>query len=148
MNPDTDRGTNPTIHSVGYSRRTLDELVTMLKNAGVTHLADVRSHPSSRREEFDGNHLRRTLPERGIQYTHHPGLGGLRDQPYEEYRKTSTFLDALSELETIATDTPTAFLCLERDPADCHRRHIATALREQGWTVTHLVDAGHSQTTL
>jgi len=137
-----------TIYSVGYSGRTLDELVTILEDSGLKTLVDVRSFPSSRKTDFDKNVLEAELPKRGIEYLHLPGLGGYRDQPYRKYTDTEEFEKHLEKLEEAAREKQTAFMCLERDPADCHRRHISHALKQRGWTVRHLVEPGETQATL
>lgn len=135
------------VYSAGYSGRSYEELVETLESHGVERVADVRSLPSSRREEFSKENLEDSLPRNGIDYRHIPELGGYRDD-YRAYAETPEFREALSRLETLARDAPTCFLCLERDPADCHRRHVADALRLDGWTVIHLVEEGQGQATL
>ena len=36
------------VYTVGHSTRTFDEVLSMLRNNGITHLVDVRSYPASR----------------------------------------------------------------------------------------------------
>jgi uncharacterized protein (DUF488 family) len=40
----------------------------------------------------------------------------------------------------MAAQAPTAFVCAERLPWKCHRRHIAQALAARGWDVRHIIE--------
>ena len=68
------------IYTIGHSTRTLAELVGLLRDHGVTRLADVRRFPGSRRHpHFSRESLEETLPRRtGIVYEHFEDLGGRR----------------------------------------------------------------------
>jgi uncharacterized protein (DUF488 family) len=69
----------PVIYTVGHSTRSLEELVSLLLDAGVAELVDVRSAPGSRRHpHFAAKALATSLPARGISYTHEAALGGFR----------------------------------------------------------------------
>jgi uncharacterized protein (DUF488 family) len=73
-------------------------------------------------------------------------LGGLRAGGYARWMGTPEFAAGLARLEDLARERPTAFMCAERDPARCHRRYIAAALRDRGWDVLHLIDVGETVT--
>ncbi len=62
-----------------------------------------------------------------------------RVEPYESHLLTDVFQRGLEMLEQLALASTTAILCAERDPAECHRRHIADCLAERGWEVIHLL---------
>src|SRR5690606_37328701 len=65
--------------TIGHSTRTLDDLVELLRAAGVSVLADVRTVPRSRRSpHFDRAALGPALRARRIRYVHLPELCGLR----------------------------------------------------------------------
>src|SRR5262245_49162585 len=67
------------IYTIGHSTRSLEELVALLRDNGVTRLADIRRYPGSRRfPHFSREALERSLPEHGIAYVHVPELGGRR----------------------------------------------------------------------
>jgi uncharacterized protein (DUF488 family) len=103
-----------TIYTVGHSTRSLDDFLALLRAHGITHLADIRTVPRSRRHpHFAGDALSKSLSEPGILYRHFPGLGGLRkpraDSPnaawrhegfrgYADYMETAGFDAALDEL--------------------------------------------------
>lgn len=153
-----------TVFSVGHSTRSADELVALLRDAGVGTLADVRRFPASRRHpHFAREALAATLASAGIRYVWlGEGLGGRQPETlgpeaspnrgwtepafrrYADAMTTPRFRAAFAELEALARDAPTAFLCAERPWWRCHRRLVADRLVARGWRVVHLVDPGRS----
>lgn len=134
------------IFSVGYEGRSIEEFVDLLGTAGIGQVADVRDNPWSRKPGFTGSELRSHLADASIGYVHLGDLGAPRairdgaDDFLAAYRShLDGQSDALEELVEAARDRPTAMMCLEADPADCHRQVIADRLRERGWTV---IDVG------
>jgi uncharacterized protein (DUF488 family) len=149
------------IYTVGHSTRSAEELLSLLEDAGVKRLADVRAFPSSRRHpQFNRAALGAWLPEAGIEYVHMPGLGGRRDpvpdspnggwrerafQGYADHMASREFRDALAQLEAAARELPTAIMCAEAVWWRCHRRLISDALVARGWRVEHLgIGSGRS----
>ena len=131
------------LFTIGYERLLLPELVAEVEAAGVQRLIDVRYRPQSRRPGLSKTRLGAALGDRGIAYEHRRGLGTPPDirwffkhgkvaEGREQYR---VHLDAQPELDELAAELPnaprTALLCLEADPAECHRRVIAEALTER-----------------
>ena len=133
-----------TIWTIGYEQLWPDALVAELEAAGIRRVLDVRLRPQSRRPGMSKTKLGLKLAEHGIAYEHRRELGtpleirGLyragRDEEaagaYRAHARTSAGpqLDALArELDGPAT----ALLCLEADPAGCHRRVVAELLRER-----------------
>jgi uncharacterized protein (DUF488 family) len=149
------------IWSVGHGTRTVDELVAILREAGVTSLADVRTVPGSRRHPHFGQApLRASLAKQGIDYVHLRGLGGRRDalagsahtalrvdafRGYADHMSTAEFLRDLAALEQRGTERPTAYMCAETDWSQCHRRMLSDLLTVRGWEVTHLLAPGKSE---
>jgi uncharacterized protein (DUF488 family) len=145
---------DPTVHTVGHSTRSPDELLALLGDAGVTLVADVRAFPSSRRHpQFNRGALAAWLATAGIGYRHLPGLGGRRApvpgspnggwtetafQGYADHMASDEFRRALADLETLARECPTSIMCAEAVWWRCHRRLIADALVVRGWRVQHL----------
>jgi uncharacterized protein (DUF488 family) len=143
-----------TIYTVGHSTRSADEFLTLLTDAGVTRLADVRAYPSSRRHpHFNRAAMSSWLRDAGIDYVHMPDLGGRRtpapDSPnrgwresafqgYADHMASEPFRRALAALEVAARTSPTAIMCAEAVWWRCHRRLIADALLVHGWRVEHL----------
>ncbi len=151
------------LFTIGHSTRTLDELIAMLREAGVTRLADVRAFPRSRMNpQFNVDTLPAALAAAGIDYRHLPALGGRRgtraDAPsrntlwnvqafrnYADYAQTPPFRRALDDLTRLAADRPTAIMCAEAVWWRCHRRLVTDYMLVAGWHVVHLMAPGHRQ---
>jgi uncharacterized protein (DUF488 family) len=148
------------IFSVGHSDHPLPALVELLRRAGVTAVADVRSQPySGRMPQFNRPELERGLRAAGITYAFLGDLlGGRPQQPslfdaegrvdYHRVRSTDFFRQGLDRLCAVAEKSPVAMLCAEEDPLDCHRAlMIAPALVERGIYPIHLRKDGSQETT-
>jgi uncharacterized protein (DUF488 family) len=145
------------IFTVGHSTRPQEELIAILKEAGVALLVDVRRFPGSRRHpQFGKEALRAGLAEAGIAYRHEPDLGGRRDprpdspntawrvaafRGYADHMASAEFRAALERLIAPAAG-PTAVMCAEAVPWKCHRQLIADALAARGAEVVHLLGVG------
>lgn len=133
--------------TVGYSQKSLQDVINSLKAADVTLVIDVRKNPMSLyKPDFNKNILERDLPRLGMKYEHIPDLGvprQLRDMAYEgritpqevfqKYEKEILTNDALARIERLSKGHRTiAFLCTEVNPKMCHRHKIAEALTKMG----------------
>lgn len=150
------------IFTIGHSTRALEELIAILKEAGVEVLVDVRRFPGSRRHpQFGKEALRAALAREAVGYRHEPDLGGRReprpDSPntawrvagfrgYADHMASREFQSALQRL--IAPDVLTAVMCAEAVPWRCHRQLIADALVARGVEVVHLIGPGQRQAHL
>jgi uncharacterized protein (DUF488 family) len=148
------------IFTVGHSTRVQDELIAILKEAGVKLLVDVRRFPGSRRHpQFGKEALGAGLAAAGIAYRHEPDLGGRRaprpDSPntawrvagfrgYADHMASAGFRAALERLIT-QQETPTAVMCAEAVPWKCHRQLIGDALVARRVEVVHLLGLGPRQ---
>jgi uncharacterized protein (DUF488 family) len=135
-------GVHPRLFSIGYEGRTLEGLLDVLREAGVTLLCDVRRNPISRKKGFSKSPLRLAVEEAGLRYEHLPELGiaaerrknltpAAKERLFIEYERED--LPTLTKpLEKIAgwmkKGERVALLCFERDPADCHRSRVTAAL--------------------
>jgi uncharacterized protein (DUF488 family) len=133
------------LYTIGYERLLPPELVNELTVAGVRRLIDVRYRPQSRRPGMSKTRLGQLLGDHGIAYEHRKALGTPPDIRWlyrsgrsEEARVA--FLEhvertASEELDALALELDraplTALMCLEADPAGCHRRVLAEALRRR-----------------
>jgi uncharacterized protein (DUF488 family) len=128
--------------TIGYERLLPEELVAELRAAGVQRLIDVRFRPQSRRAGMSKTRLAERLGDHGIAYEHRRSLGtppDIRhlfrthqlDAARERYR-AHVESTAGAELDALAAELPggprTVLLCLEADPAGCHRTLVAEAL--------------------
>jgi uncharacterized protein (DUF488 family) len=133
----------PTLWTIGYERRTPEALAAELTAAGVQRVLDVRFRPQSRQPGMSKTRLGALLAEHGIAYVSRRDLGTPPDvRPF--FRRGAVAegakallahidpatLDALAS-ELVGAAPPTALLCLEADPAHCHRTVIARALQRR-----------------
>ena len=135
----------PTIWTIGYERLLPPELVSELLAAGVQRVVDVRQRPQSRRPGMSKTRLGDLLGEHGIVYEHRKALGtppdlrhdfhaGRIERARAGYRAhvEATAPDELAALAGELEHGPrTVLLCLEQDPASCHRRVLCEALAER-----------------
>lgn len=131
-----------TLWTIGYERLLPEMLVAELERVGVGRVIDVRLRPQSRRPGMSKTKLGLRLTERGIVYENWRELGtpieirvlyrtGATRAAAVAYREhlVSAADDALKRLAaTVQAGPPTALLCLEAEPAHCHRRVISEAL--------------------
>jgi uncharacterized protein (DUF488 family) len=134
-----------TLWTIGYERLLPPELVAELAAAGVERVIDVRFRPQSRRPGMSKTRLSQLLGDHGIAYEHRRELGtpadlrwlfhqGRIEEGRTKYRAhvETAAPEALDALAAELGHGPrTALLCLEADPAGCHRRVLAEALAER-----------------
>ncbi|MFP4056156.1 MAG: DUF488 family protein [Candidatus Brocadiia bacterium] len=132
----------PAIWTVGHSTRSRQALAELLAAHGIRCLIDVRRFPRSRKNpQFDRPELGAALPRAGIRYLWMgEELGGFRKGGYRAYMGTGAFAAALSRLEALASQAPTAVMCAEKLFFRCHRRFIADVLARRGWRVVHIIE--------
>ena len=148
------------VFSVGHSNHEPGRFVALLREAGITAVADVRSQPYSRRlPQFSRPELEALLREYDIAYAFfgdqlggRPGRPSLYDADgrvdYERVRATAEFRRGLDRLCRAAGEQRVAMLCGEEDPLDCHRGLMITpALAERGVRTGHLRKDGRVEST-
>ncbi len=133
----------PRLFTIGYEKLLPPELLNELQHAGVERLIDVRFRPQSRRPGMSKTRLGELLGDHGIAYEHRRALGtppdirwffrhGREAEGREAFR-AHVEADAAEHLDALAAELDrapaTALMCLEADPAGCHRRVIAEQLR-------------------
>ena len=131
------------ITTIGYEGTTVQRFLEALREAGVELLVDVRAVAGSRRPGFAKTRLAANLGEAGLEYLHLRGLGtpadgraaaraGRHDELRAIYLEHLATPGAQEELETLAglvrSGRRVCLLCLEADPAHCHRSMVAEAL--------------------
>ena len=132
-----------TLLTVGHGTASREEFTTLIKDAGVEALVDVRSVPGSRRNpQFGHRELEEWMPDTGVSYRWEPGLGGFRRgakdsanvalrhpafRGYADYMASDLFLHALSTLLADAAPLRVCVMCAETLWFRCHRRLIADA---------------------
>ena len=130
------------IFTIGYEGATQAELIAALAEAGVRQVIDVRAVPLSRRPGFSKNVLAAGLAEAGIGYTLLKPLGTPPDgreaarkkrwadleRIYAGQLATPQAIEAADQMIDIAVKAPSALLCFERMPGECHRSLLIDAV--------------------
>ena len=144
------------LYTIGYQGASVEGFIAALKAAGVETLIDVRAVPASRRREFSKRNLAASLEAAGLTYVHLVGLGNPKEGRdaakagrLDDYRRiytahldTKAAQQSLTHAAEIAAASPSCLMCLEADPAFCHRSMAASRLAaEWGFEVEHLVGA-------
>jgi uncharacterized protein (DUF488 family) len=130
------------IFTIGYEATTVSEFIAALRNAGVARLLDVRALPLSRRPGFSKSALRAALEEAGIEYVHLKALG--TPAPGRDAARAGRHADLVriyagqlelpeaiaqsAQMLDLARERPSALMCLERQPAHCHRTLLLAAI--------------------
>lgn len=140
-------GRSKILYTIGYGAQKVEDFLDHLRQHEIEVVVDVRRFPTSKREEFKKENIRRILKREGIGYRHIAGLGGYRGG-YRRYARTPEFRRALSELVKIATGSTTAIMCLEENPRWCHRKYIAYAMMRLGFRIRHIMRDGSTRSSL
>ncbi len=146
------------VFTIGHSTHSIDAFIALLRQHGVTALADVRSAPFSRfNPQFNKEALARSLKEHGIKYVFLGRELGARSKDrscyengrvqYARLARTEAFHSGLDRVMRGAHDQRIALMCAEKEPLECHRTLlVARALVEQGVAVDHILADGRLET--
>jgi uncharacterized protein (DUF488 family) len=150
----------PRLFTIGHSNHDWSTFMELLRDLGITALADVRSNPHSRyTPHFSRTPLKRGLHGEGIAYVFLGDLlGGRPLDPdlydadarvdYERVRQTAEFGRGLERLRDGLRSHTVVLMCAEEDPLDCHRGLMITpALRAQGLLPVHIRKSGPLEST-
>jgi ParB/RepB/Spo0J family partition protein len=133
--------------TVGFSQKSIENLVEELAIVGVQLLVDIRKNPFSQyKPEFNKKNLAKTLKASGIKYEHMEQLGvtrDLRDRLYSKRITYQEFFDIYDKeiltvnlvdylIKQIDENGPIALLCTEISPTLCHRHRVCRVLTEKG----------------
>jgi uncharacterized protein (DUF488 family) len=130
------------IFTIGYEGRTVPEFVAALHKAGVERVIDVRALPLSRRPGFSKTALSGALAQAGVEYVHLKALGtpaegraaaraGRHADLERIYAGQLELPEAMAQsaqMLELAREKPSALLCVEREPAHCHRTLLLHAV--------------------
>jgi len=140
------------LYTIGHSAHLLERVINLLRLHEVRMLVDVRTAPHSRyHPQYRKSALEQGLAEAGIGYLFlGEQLGGRPKDPacfpfgelpkedslpwprpdYNLVMQRPWFLQGIQRLLAVAAQQPTAIMCSEEDPANCHRHLlIATYLQ-------------------
>ncbi len=130
------------IFTIGYEGTTVAEFVAALQRAGVERVIDVRALPLSRRPGFSKSPLKAALEQADIEYVHLKALGtpadgraaarsGRHAELERIYAGQLELPEAIAQsalMLELAKERPSALLCMEREPAHCHRTLLLNAV--------------------
>ena len=143
-----------TVWTIGHSTHSYGAFLALLRKAGVTAIADVRTSPYSRHfPHFSKYVLKDGLKMDGIAYSFlGKELGGRPTgaefycdgvADYERMARSSDFARGLDRVLEGAGKYRIALMCSEHDPLDCHRcLLVSRALAERGAKVRHILTDG------
>jgi uncharacterized protein (DUF488 family) len=148
------------IWTIGHSTRSMEEFLSILKSFRMEVLIDIRTFPGSRRyPHFNKESLSTTLQQNGIEYVHMLALGGRRKpladsvnvswrhpsfRGYADHMQTPEFIDAINDVQRLASQKRVAYMCSEAMWWKCHRSLVSDYLKVKGWNVQHITDVGKS----
>jgi uncharacterized protein (DUF488 family) len=143
-----------TVYTIGHSTHPMERFAALLRGAGITAIADVRSAPYSRRHpHFNKEPLQEALRARDVSYVFLGNeLGGRPAEPgfycdgvadYEKMAQRPEFQQGLDRVVSGAATYRIALMCSEGDPLTCHRcALVSRALAERGVRVNHILPSG------
>lgn len=143
------------VYAMGFSNRTWDETLEILRTLGIKRVVDIRTLPGSRHTpQFNLEHLKKALPEADVDYVHLKGLGGFRKpvkgsednaawknsgfRGYADYMQTDGFKAALQHLIELLSERLTVYCCTEGVFWRCHRQLVSDALVVRGYRVGNI----------
>jgi uncharacterized protein (DUF488 family) len=142
-----------TLFTIGYSNRSIEDLIALLKQHKITALCDVRSAPySSRNPQFNRELLKQSLKSHNIEYVFLGEELGARPKDlscyvegkaiYQKIAATNLFKKGLERIKLgMQKGYVLALMCAEKDPMTCHRTIlICRNLRGQGVDIQHIID--------
>jgi len=149
---------NAKVLTIGHSTLALGSFINLLKKAGVTAVADVRSSPFSRRSpHFSRDDFRLSLKEVGIKYVflgkelggrpraQNLYCGGVAD--YEKMALEPAFLKGIDRVVDGSKEHKIALMCSEHNPLDCHRcLLVGRALSDRKISLGHILSNGNVAT--
>lgn len=130
------------VYTVGYEQWSVDQLLNELMHKGIARIIDVRQNPIARRFGFHKSTLSRLTSKLTIEYVHFPELGIPSDlrrdlsspcdyaSLFAEYTRNilPRRRDAVEKVSRLVADKPSALLCMEANPAMCHRTRLAAVV--------------------
>lgn len=145
---------NDVLYTIGHSTHPAEKVVNLLREHGVTAVADVRSQPYSRMNpQFNREPFCSELKNAGIAYVFLGRELGARSEDrgcyaegkvqYDRLAKTALFRIGLERVLQGMRDHRVALMCAEKDPLTCHRTILVCRhLVGRGVKVAHILEDG------
>lgn len=134
-----------TLYTIGFTKKSAESFFSLLKNAGIKKLVDIRINNSSQLAGFaKGKDLEFFVKELcDAEYTHIVDLAPTKELLKDYQDKVIDWNDYVSVFNKLLTDRHTSkrfpveafdnacFLCTEETPEYCHRRLVAEYLKQE-----------------
>lgn len=146
------------IFTLGHSNHTWQSFAALIQRAGIERIVDVRSAPASKYSpHFNREFIEPALVEIGCSYCFMGLELGGRPSNAELFTNgvadfalmasTDEFAAAIDSLIDMSRSAPTALMCAEKDPMDCHRcLLVGRHLHGRGESVRHVLFDGTIET--
>lgn len=132
------------LYTIGFTKKSAERFFTLLKNAGVRKIVDIRLNNSSQLAGFaKGSDLQFFVKNiLGASYVHIPDFAPTKEllKSYQDKETTwAEYVHAFSEIlkkrhvkerYKVENFDNCCFLCTEDTPEQCHRRLVAEYLRD------------------
>jgi uncharacterized protein (DUF488 family) len=133
------------LFTIGYEGISIEQYINKLIKEDVKVLCDVRKNSFSMKYGFSKSQLKMACEGVGIEFIHIPEVGIVSDKRkelntqedydvlFDEYKKTiiPNTLDQQEMILNLINDHKRiAITCFEKDICQCHRKHLAEAIRE------------------
>ncbi len=131
------------LFTIGYERRSPQELLAQLDDHGIEVLVDVRELPLSRKRGFSKRQLWARVSASNLRYEHVRELGSPRgvrkrfrqDGNHEAFvsafrKHLADNRQAVTLLAELVSEATCCLLCYERHHLDCHRSVVAEEVRQ------------------
>lgn len=132
------------LYTIGFTKKSAERFFTLLKNAGVSKIVDIRLNNSSQLAGFaKGSDLQFFVKNiLGASYVHIPDLAPTKEllKSYQDKETTwAEYVHVFSEIlkkrhikerYKVENFDNCCFLCTEDTPEQCHRRLVAEYLRD------------------
>lgn len=142
------------IYTIGHSDHPIERFMGLLKQHGITAIADVRSAPYSKfYPQFNKDALAPSLEKERIAYAFLGKELGARPGDSAYYKNGQVDFDRIAEREEFKSGLARilkgskkyriALMCAEKEPLDCHRTIlICHALKHSGFSIKHILFNG------
>jgi uncharacterized protein (DUF488 family) len=148
------------LYTIGHSNHTQEKFVSLLAQAKIEVLVDVRSNPNSHWAAFaNSDSLREILESVKIQYIYLGDMLGGRPSDsdsydhqtgkvdYQSIQGKESFRNGIQRILGGLKRYRVCIMCAEEDPTSCHRNLlVAESLRQAGVKVSHIRGDSRIQT--
>lgn len=149
-----------TLWSIGHSQHNMEFFLNLLCSHSINYVLDVRSNPYSQyATEYNRENIRTILKKEGINYSFMGEYFGARQTDltlysskgyldFEKVIKCEKFTKAFNNVvKGVEQGNRIAFMCMEKDPIDCHRAILVTnAFYKAGFLIQHIMPDNSIQT--